>query len=542
MDAVAEPWTSGGAKIHTFAMQAVCRSRFGAETGLGSLYAFCPRRKQTGPMKLIKFLLPLAIAASASNSATLCGQTLTLLHTFTASAYSGSLGVYTNLEGANPIAGLVLSGKTLCGTTYDRGTNGRGTVFSVSTNGAGFKVLHTFTASKFNPWLGLQTNADGINPYAVLAASGNTLYGTASAGGTNGNGTVFTVKTNGTGFTVLHTFTALNSGSNVDGINPYGGLVLAGNTLYGVANGGGTHQYGTLFSVNTAGTGVTVLHTFTGGSDGSLPRGSLVLSGKTLYGTAINGGDNGSGTVFSINTNGTGFTILHAFDTLNFQTNQDGANPYAGLVLSGSMLYGTAYYGGTNGSGTVFSVNTNGTGFKVLHTFAPLNSRTNLDGANPYAGLVLSGGTLHGTACYGGCDGNGTAFSVNTNGSGFTVLHAFTGTDGSIPQAGFALSGRMLYGTAYQGGTNGYGTVFSFPILPRIAGFSLTGTNLVINAINGVSGETCRVLMSTNVALPFSLWTPVKTNVLSATGNFTITATNAVSPAASKRFYILKLQ
>ena len=97
------------------------------------------------------------------------------------------------------------------------------------------------------------------------------------------------------------------------------------------------------------------------------------------------------------------FTNLHSFTLLNNYTNSDGARPYAGLILSGNTLYGTAFYGGSSGNGTVFAVHTNGTGFTNLHSFTAFSvlSSTNSDGANPEAGLILSGNTLYGTA-YGG--------------------------------------------------------------------------------------------------------------------------------------------
>ena len=237
-------------------------------------------------------------------------------------------------------------------------------------------TLHSFTATDSNTG----TNRDGANPTAGLILSGNTLYGTAYKGGTNGNGTVFAVNTDGTGFTNLHTFTATDphTGTNRDGAYPYAGLILSGNTLYGTASGGGTNGDGTVFEVNTNGTGFTNLHTFTAtdphtgtNRDGANPTAGLILSGNTLYGTASGGGTNGNGTVFAVNTNGTGFTNLHNFSLRSVigSTNSDGAIPQAGLILSGNTLYGTAYAGGTNGYGTVFAVNTNGTGFTTLHSF-----------------------------------------------------------------------------------------------------------------------------------------------------------------------------
>src|SRR6266566_2787823 len=99
---------------------------------------------------------------------------------------------------------------------------------------------------------------------------------------------------------------------------------------------------------------------------GGMPLAPLTLSGNTLYGTALNGGGSDNGTVFAVNTDNTGFTNLHSFSI----SGGDGAFPSAGLVLSGNTLYGTASQGGSSGYGTVFVVNTDGTGFTNLHTFA----------------------------------------------------------------------------------------------------------------------------------------------------------------------------
>src|SRR6185503_15422827 len=97
---------------------------------------------------------------------------------------------------------------------------------------------------------------------------------------------------------------------------------------------------------------------------------------------------------------------------------------------------GVANNGGSSGSGTVFKVNTDGTGFTTLYTFTatlkypspPINS----DGALPRAGMILSGNTLYGTASSGGSAGNGTVFAVSTDGTGFTTLHSFTATTGQF--------------------------------------------------------------------------------------------------------------
>ena len=99
-----------------------------------------------------------------------------------------------------------------------------------------------------------------------------------------------------------------------DGSYPQCNLVLSGNTLYGTATAGGsTNNYGTVFAVNTSGLNYTNLYTFglTNSDDGGGPQSGLVLSGNALYGTTGGGGVNGAGTVFAINTNGSNYVTLY---------------------------------------------------------------------------------------------------------------------------------------------------------------------------------------------------------------------------------------
>jgi uncharacterized repeat protein (TIGR03803 family) len=362
---------------------------------------------------------------------------------------------FTGGDGANPVAGLVLSGSTLYGTAVGgSGSSGFGTVFKVNTDGTGFTNLHSFTAGP---------NNDGAGPAAGLVLSGSTLYGTAAGGGSRDEGTVFKLDTDGTGFTNLHSFGTPPppSYTNIDGATSYANLLFVGNTLYGTASKGGDSGNGTVFALNPDGTGFVNLHSFNGGTDGALPQAGLIKFGVTLYGTAYGGGNTGNGAVFAVNSDGTGFTTLHSFTALrssylNTYTNGDGAHPYAGLTLSGNALYGTAANGGSRGKGTVFKLNTDGTGFMTLHTFDGVN-----DGANPYAGLILSSNTLYGTTYQGPSSwATGTVFKVNTDGTGFTTLHNFTGNQGAKLYAGLILSGNVLYGTALGGGNSSDGTIF----------------------------------------------------------------------------------
>jgi uncharacterized repeat protein (TIGR03803 family) len=225
-----------------------------------------------------------------------------------------------------------------------------------------FTILYSFPPTVLDPTIGSFVNTNGFGPVQLLLSS-NTFYGSAG-GGSSGNGTVFRVNTDWTAFTNLYSFSSTPPSCaiciNSDGA---GGVAsfLSGNTLYGTAGTGGSGGSGTLFALKTDGTGFTILYSFTetsGGinSDGSGPVGPLVLSGNTLYGTTPGGGSSGNGTVFALNTDGTGFTTLHSFTATSALTNSDGAVPEAELVLSGSTLYGTASTGGSYGSGTVFSI------------------------------------------------------------------------------------------------------------------------------------------------------------------------------------------
>jgi uncharacterized repeat protein (TIGR03803 family) len=131
--------------------------------------------------------------------------------------------------------------------------------------------------------------------------------------------------------------------------------VFDGSTLYGITRNGGTTNLGTVFKINTDGAGYTVLHNFTDRPDGANPLGGLLLRGNTLYGTTYSGGSSRNGTVFEINTDGSGYAILKSF--LGEYPKGDGANPSAGLVAGSDGLYGTTVNGGTNNSyGTIFKL------------------------------------------------------------------------------------------------------------------------------------------------------------------------------------------
>ncbi|MBW2071484.1 MAG: hypothetical protein JRI89_09525 [Deltaproteobacteria bacterium] len=224
-----------------------------------------------------------------------------------------------------------------------------------------------------------------------MILSGSTLYGMASGGGGSDEGAIFKINSDGSAFSLLHSFT----GAADDGSQPRGSLILSGSTLYGMTQQGGANDLGVIFKIETDGSAFSLLHSFTGGAnDGNYPWGSLILSGSTLYGMTRDGGDSNLGVIFKINTDGSAFSLLHSFTG----GANDGSQPRGSLILSGSTLYGMSWLGGNSDLGVIFKINTDGTGFSLLHSFTGGAN----DGRNPFGSLILSGSTLYGMTPYGG--------------------------------------------------------------------------------------------------------------------------------------------
>jgi uncharacterized repeat protein (TIGR03803 family) len=326
------------------------------------------------------------------------------------------LHAFSGEDGNQPYGTLIFdTSGNLYGTTYYGGDYNEGTVFELTPEeGGGWKetVLHSFSddgTDGYNPIAGMVIDASG-NLY------GTTYYGgTGGACSSVGCGMVFELTPKGnSGWTekILHNFN--NNGK--DGFWPFAGLIfdVSGN-LYGTTESGGARGFGTVFELTRPACGSwkeKVLHSFTG-NDGYQPTGLIFDAFGNLYGTTKNGGAYVYyGTVFELTPKaGGGWTekTLHSFN----YNGKDGINPYAGLIFDGDgNLYGTTLGGGAQSVGTVFEVTPQVGGRwteKILHNFSN-NSR---DGYEPYAGLIIdASGNLYGTTYYGGAQGAGTVFEV----------------------------------------------------------------------------------------------------------------------------------
>ena len=329
------------------------------------------------------------------------------------------------------------------GTATKGGPSNLGTIFKMTPFGT-VSVLHAFSNDGNGGW-----------PTAPLiqATDGN-LYGTTifGSGTTIFGGTAFRMTPSGD-MHVLHTF-----GGSADGSAPVAPLVQAtdGNfygTTYYYGNSGGT-----VFRM-TPGGAENVLHLFTPGSsgDGDPPAAPLIqATDGNFYGTTKQGGTFNNGSIFRMTPGGT-FSVLHIFTG-----SSDGGSPEAALIqATDGNFYGTTHFGGLHagsfGGGTIFKMTPDGT-VTTLHTFT-----NGLDGGFSTAPLIqASDGNFYGTTSAGGEFDQGTVFKM-TPGGVVTTLHAFgsSPTDGANPMAGLVEgSDGILYGTTSAGGSFSGGTVF----------------------------------------------------------------------------------
>jgi|GEM_PF-1514981 len=337
-------------------------------------------------------------------------------------------------NGYNPESSLIFDGTSLYGMTTFGGTPGVGTIFKIQPDGSGYTKLHDFDVD------------NGRNPHGSLIFDGTSLYGMVGRIWPYADRLiVFKIQPDGSGYTRLLDFTG------GDGANPYGSLILAGTSLYGMTGEGGTNGYGIVFKIQPDGSGYTKLHDFNG-SNGGNPYGSLIFDGTWLYGMTYRGGTNNSGVIFKIRPDGSGYTRLLDFGGSN------GSSPRGSLIFDGTSLYGMTSGGGTNGYGVVFKIQPDGDSYTRLLDFDGINGR------NPYGSLILAGTSLYGMTREGGTNGYGVVFKIQPDGSGYTRLLDFDGINGRNPYGSLILAGTSLYGMTKEGGTNNSGVIFKYDI------------------------------------------------------------------------------
>lgn len=363
---------------------------------------------------------------------------------------------FNGSNGSYPVSPLYLASGKDAGILYGTaelggGTGQAGTVFSVTQTG------------KLTPLYGFQGAPDGSNPEGGVAVENNgTIYGTTRNGGPeslNYPGVIYEMSSKGSE-TILYNF--CQKANCADGMNPNSTLVAddrRGGFLYGTTYGGGNNNSGTLFQITTEGQMNASFYVFcqkANCADGAQPVGAPYIDTSSsqdfVYGVTSIGGKNGYGVVYA--TNGVNYNVLFDFDSTK------GAYPSGGVILDKkSNVIGVADGGATN-NGVVYKVPNSGGSAKVLYTF-----NGGSDGSGPVGELVQDPkGNLYGVTQNGGPQNSGIVYKLDPKGNE-TILHTFTGgADGGGPAAGlygvYAKSGLKLFGTTTAGGTSGNGTIY----------------------------------------------------------------------------------
>lgn len=330
--------------------------------------------------------------------------------------------------------------------TSTGGSNGYGAVVRMQKDGSDFALLHSFERSQDDP---------RNQRISLIEGSDGAIYGTTYLGGTNRCGTVFRLSRDGGGYEQLVSFDQANR----DGYQPHGGLIEGSDgLLYGATPRGGRHGEGTAFRLSKSGSGYNTIRSFSrNGGEGYFPESGLIAGRDgSFYGTTLNGGANRYGTIFKFDTDGTNYTELHSFTNL-------GGNFGAITVMEGGDggLYGITGNGGSNRYGAVFTLQRDGSRYRLLREFA------GLDGRWPVSGLIEgSDGLLYGTTRAGGWADAGTLFRISKDGGGYTVLRHFLGrgsgnNDGSDPRGELLeASDGAIYGITSRGTTSDCGSIY----------------------------------------------------------------------------------
>jgi hypothetical protein len=374
-----------------------------------------------------------------------------VLHSFSDPAFSVSEGGFYGdggYDGSGPHGNLTIDGSRIYGVTQFGGFN-YGTVFGINTTGTDYQVLHRFDDG--DPNIGLE----GRQPQGGLYLQKSfgpefpgTLSGAVSYGTHREGGALYSVATDGSSFQHQEVFHGPFNAFDSSGAYPNGDLIgsldqSANVSLVGTSARNGSTDNGALF-----GLGVPAFFSLPGGAGGGIPKAGLVKSAGTYFGTVSQGGASNNGAVFAIDQNAVNYRILHSFGG-----GADGGNPTTKLTVIGSKLFGTT-------DSTIFSMNLDGTGYRVLRNLGAKSS------------LTAAGSKFFGVSF-------DSVYSIKMDGTAFEILHKFVNpAEGVNPDGGVIVDGPWLYGTTLSGGEFGGGTVFVLAI-PEPSSFILATLGII---------------------------------------------------------------
>jgi len=422
------------------------------------------------------------------------------------------------------------------GTTADTSLTGGGTIFKVSKAGGAPDIVYQLKETDgYSPQATLLVGRNGSSSSATADGYlyGSTVFAPRVGGQTSyGSGTIFRIALDGSGYTTLFTFDVSSANlastglpTNTYGMHPAKALIQDATYLYGVTPAGGANGTGTVFKIRKADGHAEVLYSFkdtdttgvTSTGEGAYPSSPLTLgSDGRLYGVTIGGGANlhtttdsagnvskeGTGTIYSLNVDGTGLqtysfdaldTVVSATAGASTNTNATGIKPMGALLeLSPGVFIGTASNGGNpaaNPSPPTPAIFGYGTVFRFDATNSQVTTLYNFDlttGSAPLGNLILNNGIggdglVYGVTSAGTTPSFGSFYSIDPTSGAFQLLHAPTSGEGYSFIDSLTLgSDGDLYGAVRYGSActvlngQGYGAVYRYSITTgqAVAGYA----------------------------------------------------------------------
>jgi len=256
-----------------------------------------------------------------------------------------------------------------------------GSVFGIRSTGL-IKVLHNF----------IVTDPKSSSPFSIIEGPDGRIYGVTDQGGANHKGVVYAMNADGSAFTILYTCPASGAITNTtpafgpDGklyviisgmlssMNPDGSLfasiaalpnspnlqIDANSWVYGIGKSGSQNF---IYKIKTDGTGYTAMHTLIAATEGNgISAGLCLTPTGRLFATNSTGGANGVGTLYSIRTDGTDFTVHKIFSTAP----SEGRTPQGIPMYKDGKIWGTTLFGGNLGNGVIYSFDTATLAYSVI--------------------------------------------------------------------------------------------------------------------------------------------------------------------------------
>ncbi|MGC4101225.1 choice-of-anchor tandem repeat GloVer-containing protein [Ferruginibacter sp.] len=345
-----------------------------------------------------------------------------------------------NAQGVSKMFGLV-------GGYPQSDNSSNGFLFSTDSSGQGFQLQYPFPVA-----------VDGGNPANLeMVPFNGKLYGTTRIGGTGNYGVLFQYDPVTNIYTKKFDFGA---NPNVYGYNPFGSLLLYNNKFYGLNYSGGTSGYGTLFEWDPT-TNIYTKKIDFNGSTGGYPQNSLRLMNGKMYGGTTGGGSAGLGVVFEWDP------ATNTYTDILDMTGPGAGNGWSintNITPYNNKLYCASWRGAANDAGALYVIDPslpNGSNTTVIKVFGGANASDGTSCNNNE--MIVYNNKLYGTLYYGGTSGEGTLFELNPIGNVFTKLVDFSYTArGSQPLGKLVANGSKFLGMCSSGGTNGKGTIYEW--------------------------------------------------------------------------------